>query len=76
MTGETPRKVNQSMVHWGAAGRFLLDYAKRSGRPQFRRVSQRQIEPHLNAILRKAMRDIVDSHPSMGVTLKLYTDKR
>jgi len=43
---------------------------------RFERVSMEQITPHLVGVLRKAMRAIVETHPSKGKTIALRARRR
>lgn len=62
--------INKSNVR-----KFALNYAKRSGRNQFTRVSQDVID-HAEFKVREAIRNVVDTIPSKGKTIQLYTRTR
>ena len=55
--------------------KFLLDYAQRSGRTQFTRVGQDTFD-HIEAKVRETARNIVDTIPSKGKTIQIYTNNR
>jgi len=65
-----------STLNWSECKKFMLDYAQRSNRKRFTRVSKAQVLPFLEASLRTDMRKIVDSQPSVGKTIMLETRKR
>jgi hypothetical protein len=43
---------------------------------KFERVSQEQVQPHLEAVLRKAIERLVHQQPSGVKTIKIETSKR
>lgn len=64
-----------SLLNRSAVKTFALDYAKRSGRPRFERVSSDLYED-LESVLRDRIRRIVDSLPSKGKTIQLRSNTR
>ena len=57
-----------SLLNKAQARKYMLSYAKRT-RPRFTRVSA-DVYDTLESNVRKTIRKMVDSHPSMGKTIK------